>query len=80
MTAGAGALGAGRGGRSGTGRTGALESSPIEIVLAQDVCPTRLTQAAYAAKRQKLEAMLAKGMLTQADFDKYDAELVGCLQ
>ncbi len=45
------------------------------------LCPDgKLTRAVYRRKRAKLEAALRKGDLTQEEFDRYDAELVGCLE
>ena len=43
-------------------------------------CKARLTRDEYKAKRKRLQAALDSGALTQSEFDKYDAELVGCLQ
>ena len=43
-------------------------------------CPTgRLDRAEYLAKRRRLEEARAAGDLTADEFDRYDAELVGCL-
>jgi hypothetical protein len=45
------------------------------------LCPDgKLTRASYASKRGKLDAARKKGDLTQEEFDRYDAELVGCLE
>jgi len=44
------------------------------------VCPTgKLTRAEYRLKRAELERARAAGDLTADEFDRYDAELVGCL-
>jgi hypothetical protein len=40
----------------------------------------QLTRAQYNAKIAELRAAFAAGDLTQAELDRYDAELVGCLQ
>ncbi|MCE9579005.1 MAG: hypothetical protein K8W52_38125 [Deltaproteobacteria bacterium] len=42
--------------------------------------PGQLTRAQYNAKIAELRAAAAAGDLTQAELDRYDAELVGCLQ
>ena len=65
------------------GKNGVVRSPPVEVSVAPEihgVCPGQLAQAEYLARRTKLESMLAQGVLTQVDFDRYDAELVGCLQ
>jgi hypothetical protein len=44
------------------------------------VCPSgKLTRAAYRTKRAELDRARAAGALTADEFDRYDAELVGCL-
>jgi hypothetical protein len=42
--------------------------------------PGKLTRAQYRAKLAELRAAVAAGDLTQAQLDRYDAELVTCLQ
>jgi hypothetical protein len=50
------------------------------IVRRPGQCPTgRLDRAQYLAKRRSLEEARAAGDLTADEFDRYDAELVGCL-
>ena len=50
------------------------------IVRRPGLCPTgRLDRAEYLAKRRRLEEARAAGDLTADEFDRYDAELVGCL-
>lgn len=44
------------------------------------VCPSgKLTRAEYRSKRAELERARTAGDLTADEFDRYDAELVGCL-
>lgn len=44
------------------------------------VCPSgKLTRAEYRTKRAELDRARAAGDLTAEEFDRYDAELVGCL-
>jgi hypothetical protein len=43
-------------------------------------CKARLTRDEYKTKLKKLQAALASGALTQKELDKYDADLVSCLQ
>jgi hypothetical protein len=51
------------------------------IIRKSKVCePGHLTQAQYRAKIEVLRAAAAAGDLSQAQFDRYDAELVSCLQ
>ncbi|HWU90902.1 MAG TPA: hypothetical protein VN253_26735 [Kofleriaceae bacterium] len=40
----------------------------------------KLTREQYRAKRKRLQAAFDAGALTQKELDKYDAELVSCLQ
>jgi len=60
--------------------------SPVERPLSVRIasfatkCQTRLTRDEYKAKRKRLQAALDSGALTQKEFDKYDADLVSCLQ
>jgi hypothetical protein len=67
-------------------RVGALGLPPVEQTLTVRIasfatrCQTRLTRDEYKAKRKRLQAALDSGALTQQEFDKYDADLVGCLQ
>jgi serine/threonine protein kinase len=42
--------------------------------------PGQLTRAQYQAKITELRAAVTAGDLTQAQFDRYDAELVACLK
>jgi hypothetical protein len=42
--------------------------------------PGKLTRAQYQAKITELRAAVTAGDLTQAQFDRYDAELVACLK
>jgi hypothetical protein len=42
--------------------------------------PGQLTRAQYQAKIAELRAAVAAGDITQAQFDRYDAELVACLK
>lgn len=47
----------------------------------REVCPEgRLTRKQYKAKRDALKKALAAGGITQEEFERYDAELVGCLE
>jgi hypothetical protein len=43
-------------------------------------CQVRLTRAEYQVRLVPLQELLDKGGLSQKEFDKYDAELVACLQ
>lgn len=40
----------------------------------------QLTRAQYRGKVEELRAEVTAGVITQADFDRYDAELVACLK
>ena len=42
--------------------------------------PGQLTRAQYQAKIAELRAAVTAGDITQAQFDRYDAELVACLK
>ena len=42
--------------------------------------PEKLTRVQYKAKRDKLRAMVKEGLLSDADLQRYDAVLVGCLK
>jgi hypothetical protein len=67
-------------------RATALGLPPVEQTLTVRIasfatrCQTRLTRDEYKVKRKRLQAALDSGALTQQEFDKYDADLVGCLQ
>jgi hypothetical protein len=67
-------------------RATALGLPPVERTLSVRIasfatrCQQRLTRDEYKAKRKRLQAALDSGALTQKEFDKYDADLVGCLQ
>jgi hypothetical protein len=43
-------------------------------------CKARLTRDEYKVKQKRLQAALDSGSLTQKELDKYEAELVSCLQ
>jgi len=60
-------------------------NAPAELTkklpLTRAVCPGgKLTRAKYDEKRGKLKRALAAGDMTQAEFDKFDAELLHCLE
>jgi len=61
---------------------GARTTAKTEITVRRPrLCPQgRLTRAQYQTKRSELEAALAAGDLTREEFDRYDEELVGCLE
>ena len=42
--------------------------------------PGQLTRAQYQAKIAELRTAVTAGDITQAQFDRYDAELVACLK
>jgi hypothetical protein len=45
------------------------------------LCPSgKLDRPQYLAKRRALEEARAAGDITADEFDRYDAELVGCLE
>jgi hypothetical protein len=53
----------------------------VGVVRKPKLCvPGELTRAQYQAKVADLRAALADKVLTQAQFDRYDAELVACLK
>lgn len=53
----------------------------VGVVRKPKLCePGRFTQAQYRAKLKELRAAVAAGDITQAQLDRYDAELVTCLQ
>jgi hypothetical protein len=53
----------------------------VGVVRKPKLCvPGELTRAQYQAKVADLRAALADKVLTQAEFDRYDAELVACLK
>jgi hypothetical protein len=55
-------------------------SFSIRIASFATKCKTLYTRDEYKAKRKRLQVALDSGALTQKEFDKYDAALVGCLQ
>lgn len=67
-------------------RVGALGIPVIERTLTIRIatfatrCKTRLTRNEYKAKHKRLQTALESGALTQKEFDKYDADLVSCLE
>lgn len=64
---------------SATGGQRAATRLPVTIRRPR-VCPSgKLTRAEYRTKRANLERARASGDLTAEEFDRYDAELVGCL-
>jgi len=69
-----------------TVRATALGVPPVEwagsvgIASLATTCKVRLTRDEYKKKRKKLQAALASGALTQGELDKYEADLVSCLQ
>jgi hypothetical protein len=53
----------------------------VGVVRKPRLCePGQLTRAQYQAKIAELRAGVTAGDITQAQFDRYDAELVACLQ
>ncbi|MBZ0237621.1 MAG: hypothetical protein K8M05_35225 [Deltaproteobacteria bacterium] len=54
----------------------------LEVIVRRPrLCPTgKLDRAQYLAKRRALEEARTAGDLTAEEFDRYDAELVGCLE
>lgn len=53
----------------------------VEVVESHGMCKQgKLTRDAYRKKRKRLEAALAAGALSQDEFDKYDSELVSCIE
>jgi hypothetical protein len=57
------------------------DATIVGVVHRPKLCmPGQLTRAEYEAKIAELRKTLEAGDLTQAEFDRYDAELVGCLQ
>jgi hypothetical protein len=60
---------------------GTARASVVGIVRKPKVCTTgQLTHEQYRAKLVELRAAVTAGDLTQAQLDRYDAELVSCLQ
>jgi len=52
-----------------------------QLAVTPRLCPPdKLTRVQYKAKRDKLRAMVKEGVLTEADLQRYDAVLVGCLK
>jgi hypothetical protein len=59
----------------------AARTTIVGVVRKPKLCvPGELTRAQYQAKVADLRAALADKVLTQAEFDRYDAELVTCLK
>lgn len=57
------------------------QSLSVRIASLAVKCKTeKLTREQYRAKRKRLQAAFDAGALTQKELDKYDAELVSCLQ
>lgn len=53
----------------------------IKVIESHGVCKQgKLTRDGYRSKRKKLQDMLTAKTLTQDEFDKYDAEMVSCLE
>jgi hypothetical protein len=53
----------------------------VEVVEFHGMCRQgKLTRDGYRAKRKRLETALAAGALSQDEFDKYDSELVSCIE
>lgn len=53
----------------------------VGVVRKPRLCePGKLTRAQYQAKSTELRAAVTAGDITQAQFDRYDAELVACLK
>jgi hypothetical protein len=53
----------------------------VGVVRKPRLCtPGQLTTAQYQAKIADLRAALSAKVLTQDEFDRYDAELVACLR
>ena len=58
-----------------------VRTSVVGVVRKRKLCAAgQLTRAQYRAKLTELRAAVAAGDLTQAQLDKYDAELVACLK
>jgi hypothetical protein len=61
--------------------TRSARATLVGVVRKPRLCqPGQLTRAQYQAKITELRAAVTAGDLTQAQFDKYDAELVACLK
>ena len=60
---------------------GQRSSTTVAVTIRRPrVCPSgKLTRAEYRVKRTEIERARAAGDLTADEFDRYDAELVGCL-
>lgn len=53
----------------------------LQVAITPRLCPPeKLTRVQYKARRDKLQAMVKDGILTEADLARYDAVLVGCLK
>lgn len=66
-----------------TGAGISLQSTPIVMQVSKletSCVDKKLTQDEYRVKRKRLQAARDSGALTQDEFDKYDADLIGCLQ
>jgi hypothetical protein len=58
-----------------------VRASVVGVVRKPRLCePGQLTRAQYQAKIGDLRAAVTAGDITQAQFDRYDAELVACLK
>ena len=59
-----------------------VETVTITLVIArQKICPNgKLTRDQFAAKRKELKRTLDDGLITQEQYETYEAELVGCLE
>jgi hypothetical protein len=45
------------------------------------ICPDgKLTREKFATKRSDLRRKLAAGLITEAELEKYEADLVACLE
>lgn len=64
-----------------TDGAGATVESTKRLPLTRALCPGgKLTRAQYDEKRAKLKKTLADGLLTQAEFERLDGELLRCLE
>jgi hypothetical protein len=58
-----------------------VRATVVGVVRKPRLCePGQLTRAQYRAKIAELRAAVTAGDITQAQFDRYDAELVACLK
>ena len=66
---------------SGADVSTVAQSLSVRVASLVVKCKTeKLTREQYRAKRKRLQAAFDAGALTQKELDKYDAELVSCLQ